>query len=276
MGYFLGIGGEVLAQEEPPQPVIATFKGTRLYNYHTTETPAHKHLEFRVAHRFGDLRQGYGNFFGIDAGATVRLSLGYAFFPRAEVGVERTGAGKWWNSYIKVRLLRQTTPRGMPVSVTWMSFAFITEESNPPRYKSVTDRLEYLHQVLIARKFSKRLSALLGGIVLHQNMALSYSLPNSWFWLMAAVRFKITRRATVFTEGTFPLWRRKLLSELYPAWSVGTEIDTGGHVFQLGITNADGLSENRSLLTQRPLLRLGFNISRLFSLQGGPKYGTMD
>lgn len=276
VGYFIVSEEVALAQNESPQPVIATFKGTRFYNYHTTEIPAYRHLEFRVAHRFGDLRQGYENFFGIDAGAVVRLSFGYAPFRWGEVGIERTGAGKWWNAYLKAKFLRQTAPHGIPVSVTWMSFIFFTEENNPSRYRSTIDRVEYLHQLLVARKFSKRLSSLIGAALLHQNLALAYNLPNTWFWLLTAVRFKVTHRIVLFMEGAFPLWQRSLAPNYQLPWSVGTEIETGGHVFQLGITTADGLSENRSLLTQRPIMRVGFNISRLFSLQGGPKYGTVD
>lgn len=264
------------AQADPPQPVYGTFKGTRLYNFHTTEMPAHKHLEFRVAHRFGDLRQGYANFFGIDAGAQVRLSFGYSPLQWAEVGLERTGAGKWWDGYVKLRLLRQTAPGGSPVSVTWLSTVFFTEATDPLRYNRTSDRLEYFHQLLIARKFSRRFSLMTGVFLLHQNMALSADLPNTWFWIPGAARFKLTHRLTTFIEIAYPLWQQTLQPGHRLAWGSGLEIDTGGHVFQVGITSADGMSENRMLFTRRPLLRLGFNISRMFSFQGGPTYGTTE
>lgn len=269
--------------EEPPQPVLGTFKGTRLYNFHTTEIPAKKHLEFRVAHRFGDLRQGYANFFGIDAGAQVRISLGYAPLSRAEVGIERTGAGKWWNAYIKAQPLRQSAPKGSPISVTWVSMAFFTESSDPVRYRVFSDRLEYFHQVLIARKFSSRLSAMVGGAWLHQNMALTDKALNDWFWILLGGRFKLSQRIVLAGEMGLPLWDEALeeddespLPGYRLPWSVFLEIDTGGHVFQIGMTSMDGMSENRALLTQRPLLRLGFNISRIFSFAGGPVYGTQE
>ncbi|MCX7606870.1 MAG: DUF5777 family beta-barrel protein [Bacteroidia bacterium] len=280
---LLGIAPLLLAQppEEKPEPVIATFKGTRLYNFHTSETPAHRHLEFRVAHRFGDLRQGYANFFGIDAGATVRISLGYGVLPWAEIGLERTGAGKWWNGYTKLRLLRQTAPRGMPISLTYIGMAFLTEATDPLRYRVLSDRWEYLHQLLIARKFSRRFSVLMGAAWLHQNMSLTPQALNDWLWALGGLRFKLFSRVTLIAEGALPLWKNALSSSApFPnyhiPWSIGTEIETGGHVFQLGLTSAAGLSENQVLLTDRPLLRLGFNISRIFSLQGGPTYGKRE
>lgn len=278
----VGLGGLLWSQpeEEPPQPVLATFKGTRLYNLHTPELPPAKHLEFRVAHRFGDMRQGYANFFGIDAGANVRLSFGYSVLPWAEVGLERTGLGKWWNGYAKLRLLTQKAPKGMPVSVTWVGMVFFTERTTPPRYTEWTGRLEYLHQLLIARKFSRRFSAMGGILWLHQNMALSPQALNDWFWAHTGVRLKLTPRLTLMAEGSFPLWRAALeddptktpLPGYQIPWSAGFEVETGGHVFQIGLTNAAGLSENQALLTNAPLLRLGFNISRMFSFQGGPVY----
>ncbi|MCS7296829.1 MAG: DUF5777 family beta-barrel protein [Bacteroidia bacterium] len=265
--FLWSIGVITLRGQEEQYPVLATFKGTRLYNFHTTETLAPHHFEFRVAHRFGDLTQGYENFFGIDAGATVRLSFGYSFFRWAEFGVERTGAGKWWNGYFKGRLLRQTEPKGIPFSLTVISMAFLTERKDPLRYRRWDDRWEYLHQLLLARKFSRRFSLMIGGMLLHQNVALATELPNTWGWIMGGARFKIAARFTIFGEGAFPLWQPSLLPDYRFPWSAGIEVETGGHVFQIGITSADGLSENQVLFTRRPLLRLGFNISRIFSFQ---------
>lgn len=273
--------GIALAQEER-EVVRSTFKGTRLYNFHTSEILPAQHLEFRVGHRFGDMRQGYRQFFGIDAGAQVRVSFAYGIHPRAEVGVERTGSGKWWNAYAKVRLLSQTTPGGVPFTLTWLSSAFLTEQENPQRYSSLPSRMEYFQQLMLARKFSSRFSALLGLLWLHQNMALTAESPNDWVWSLLALRYKVSHRIVLWAEGALPLWSTAYRRNPQPVPShptpaaVGIEVDTGGHLFQLGITNADGLSENQNLLTNRPLLRFGFNISRVFSFQSGLQYGTRE
>ncbi|MCS7188713.1 MAG: DUF5777 family beta-barrel protein [Bacteroidia bacterium] len=269
---WIALVGLSWAQEEKPEPVIGTFKGTRLYNLHTTELPAAKHLEFRVAHRFGDLRQGYANFFGIDAGANVRLSLGYGILPNLEIGMERTGTGKWWDAYFKFRPLRQKSPKGTPISLTWISWIFLTEQKDEVRYPKWVYRLEYLHQLLIARKLNRWFSAMIGGALLHQNMALTHKALNTWYWGLGGMRIKIGAHYTLIAEGAYPLWgnafhegEKSPLPGYRLPWSLGGEIETAGHVFQIGIASAAGLSENQLLLTQIPILTFGFNISRMFS-----------
>ncbi|MCS7162726.1 MAG: DUF5777 family beta-barrel protein [Bacteroidia bacterium] len=254
-----------LVAAQPSEPVIATFKGTRLFQFHTTEALPKKHLEFRVAHRFGNALEGYRNFFGLDAGAMVRLSLGYGVLSWLELGVERSSAGKWWNIYTKIRLLRQSTPKGSPLSLTWLSAAFVTEASDQTRYREPLHRVEYLHQLLVAHKLNWRLSGLVGLSVLHQNMALSPTTPNTWLSGWAGLRFKVLNRLCLFAEAAFPFWRNQSLPHYQLPWSAGLEIETGGHVFQLGFTNSEGISENAILLNRWRGLRAGFNISRIFS-----------
>ncbi|MCS6790473.1 MAG: DUF5777 family beta-barrel protein [Bacteroidia bacterium] len=273
--------GLTFAQEEK-EVVRATFKGTRLYNFHTSELLPARHLEFRVGHRFGDMRQGYRQFFGIDAGAQVRVSFAYGIHPRAEIGIERTGTGKWWNTYLKVRFFSQTSPTGLPFSLTWLGSAFLTEQEDRQRYSAFLSRMEYFQQLMLARKFSARFSALLALLWLHQNMALTPEAPNDWFWGLMAMRYKVSHRIVLWVEGALPLWSGAYakVSHPLPSYQIpaaaGIEIDTGGHLFQIGLTNADGLSENQNLLTTRPLLRFGFNISRTFSFQSGLQYGTRE
>ena len=57
---------------------------------------------------------------------------------------------------------------------------------------------------------------------------------------------------------------------------IGWEIETGGHVFQIFATNSYGILENQFLaLTDGDWssmgVRLGFNITRVFSLAGKKK-----
>ena len=61
--------------------------------------------------------------------------------------------------------------------------------------------------------------------------------------------------------------------------ALGVDIETGGHVFQLHFTNSPSMSEY-SFVTQNDTdffatggsgMRLGFNVSRVFTLWGGKK-----
>ncbi len=274
--YRYGIIGALVlsllhAQEEAPGkvPVIATFKGTRLLNYHTIETLGRKHWEFRVAHRFGDMGSGIRRLWGIDDGARVRLSLDYALWDFLTVGLERSGEGPLYNAFFKARLLTQTTPRGIPVSIAWYSAVFYADMP-AERWEH---RLQYLHQLLVARKFSRRLSAQVSLAYLHQNYALAPTAPNDYFLLPILFRFKVLRRLTLGAEAALPLWENELetdgapsyLPDYAPAMGLVVEIETGGHVFQLGVSRVSGIAEPHTLLNRGQAWRFGFNISRIFS-----------
>ncbi|GIV25583.1 MAG: hypothetical protein KatS3mg026_1275 [Bacteroidia bacterium] len=264
--------------EEKPEPVLATFKGTRLYNFHTTETAARGHLEFRVAHRFGDLTRGYATFWGLDAGAQVRLSLDYGVTDYLTVGLERSGVGRLYDAFVKVRLLRQKVPRGTPFSLTYYGAVFYSDLQDGARYPQAVHRFQYLHQLLAARKVSSRFSALAGIAWLHQNYALSWQAPNDYAFVPVIARFKLTKRLTLAAETALPLWENEPqegrgLPDYRIPYAVVLEVETGGHVFQIGLSNAAGIAEPQTLLTQGYRLSLGFNISRIFSLYGDPSLG---
>jgi hypothetical protein len=259
-----------LAEAPEKVPVTATFKGTRLLNYHTIQTLPKKHWEFRVAHRFGDVRSGIKRLWGIDDGARVRLSLDYAPWNFLTLGIERSGEGPLYNVYLKARLLTQTTPGGIPVSVGYYGAVFYADVPA----ETWKHRLQYLHQLLVARKFSRRFSAQVGLAYLHQNHALAPTAPNDYFLLPLLLRFKILKRLTIGAETALPLWENKLLEDdalssylpgYAPAMGLVIEIETGGHVFQLGVSRVSGIAEPYTLLNRGQSWRFGFNISRIFS-----------
>jgi hypothetical protein len=257
------------AEAPEKAPVTATFKGTRLLNYHTIQTLPKNHWEFRVAHRFGDVRSGIKRLWGIDDGARVRLSLDYAPWNFLTLGMERSGEGPLYNVYLKARLLTQTTPGGIPVSVGYYGAVFYADVPA----ETWEHRLQYLHQLFVARKFSRRFSAQMGLAYLHQNYALAPTAPNDYFLLPLLLHFKILKRLTIGAETALPLWENKLegdapssyLPGYAPAIGLVIEIETGGHVFQLGVSRVSGIAEPYTLLNRGQSWRFGFNISRIFS-----------
>ncbi|MDT7942629.1 MAG: DUF5777 family beta-barrel protein [Bacteroidota bacterium] len=258
-----------LAEAPEKVPVTATFKGTRLLNYHTIQTLPKNHWEFRVAHRFGDVGSGIKRLWGIDDGARVRLSLDYAPWNFLTLGIERSGEGPLYNVYLKARLLTQTTPGGIPVSVGYYGAVFYADVPA----ETWEHRLQYLHQLLVARKFSRRFSAQVGLAYLHQNYALAPTAPNDYFLLPLLLRFKTLKRLTIGAEAALPLWENELeddapnsyLPGYAPAIGLVIEIETGGHVFQLGVSRVSGIAEPHTLLNRGQSWRFGFNISRIFS-----------
>ena len=114
---------------EPDAPhnfATATFKGTRLINFHTLEVPGKRTLDFRIAHRFGSFNSGWYDFFGLDGGASIRLGLEYSYDGRLAFGIGRTSTEKTFDGFVKYRLLRQGDKAKPWVSVTLFSGMYYT------------------------------------------------------------------------------------------------------------------------------------------------------
>lgn len=266
-----------LEQEPTNDFVLATFKGTRLINFHTLEVPGKRTLDFRISHRFGPLNSGWYDFFGLDGGASIRIGLEYSFDGRFCFGVGRTSYEKMLDGFLKYRLLRQKESGWSPVSVTLFSSVYATMQRDPDKeangfdkFEPFSNRLSFTHQIIIGRKFSERFSFQISPTMIHYNLADRISDKNDVYVLAAATRFKITKRLALTLEyGYRPLGYSR--SKYYDSLGIGVDIETGGHVFQLFATNSFGLVENQFLAHTTDKwsdmgIRFGFNVSRVFSL----------
>lgn len=257
----------------------ATFKGTRLINLHTIETVGKRTLDFRISHRFGDFNTGAYNFFGLDGGASLRLGLEYSYNGRLMFGVGRSSVGKLYDGFIKYPILKQTTDGKMPMSATWVSSINLTAMRDPNsaitgynRYSFFENRLSYFHQIIIGRKFSEKFSFQIAPMWIHYNLVDKINDSNDMFALSASARLKLTKRMALTGEYVYRLNKYSdTFSSFYNSASVGIDIETGGHVFQIHFTNSLTMNEVQFVpyTTSNWLkggIRLGFNISRVFSL----------
>ena len=223
--------------------VAATFKATHIINAQSVETPGQGTLAFLIQHRFGTLNSGAYEFFGLDQ-AVLRLSFEYGLSDRLAVGVGRSSQEKTFDGFLKYRALRQTTgARPIPVSVTlFASSAITTLKFNQPTERSTASRLDYAYQVLIARKFSPSLSVQLMPTLIHRNYVPLAGMQNDVYAIGAGLRQKLTKRLAL-TADYFYLLPGYAADTYHNALSVGVDIETGGHVFQLHLTNSKGMTE---------------------------------
>src|SRR6185436_3196901 len=137
----------------------STFKGTRLVNGQTVETKGKGSLEFIFAHRFGAINSGIYNFYGLD-NAHVRIGLEYGLTDRLGISVGRSSLDKTIDGFLRYKVLRQSSGVvNMPFTVT--AFGSAACKTSPPKADAtypitLTDRMAYTGQLLIARKFSSR------------------------------------------------------------------------------------------------------------------------
>lgn len=262
---------------DKPQPVIATFKSTRIINGHSNETVAAKHLDFRISHRFGTLNSGYKELWGLDQ-ARIRIGLEYGITDRLMVGAGRSSYLKEYDYFAKYKLLRQKTNSwSNPVSVTLAGGASTntSDTRSPIVFSNNLERQSYWGQMLIARKFGEKVSAQLTPTMVHRNKTETLIDANTLYAMGVGGRVKITKRTTFNAEYFYVA--NDLLGGDYtrdPQYknnlSIGFDIDTGGHVFQLHVSNSRGMIEKQFIggttdsWTNGGLF-YGFNISRVFS-----------
>ena len=262
--------------EESTDYVSATFKSTRIMNGHSIERMPEGQLDFRDSHRFGRINSGAYEFFGLDQ-ANTHLSFEYGIIDWLMVGIGRGTFEKTVDGFFKLSLLRQSTgKKSNPVSVSWLSASFINglRWSNPEDEYQFVHRMEYVHQVLIARKFTPEISVQITPSYLHRNLVETANDPNDLFLIGSGARIKITNRISFNAEyfHVFKPDNSKSYTRFNNPLSFGFDIETGGHVFQLIFTNSLAMRENGFLgqTTGRWLdgdIHFGFNISRVFQIK---------
>ena len=266
---------DVFEERTQSEVVYATFKGTQLINAATNETPGEGVLQFVMAHRFGSFNDDYlYNFFGLD-NAQVRMQLDYGVTDRLNIGIGRSSFLKVADGFVKYQLLQQqkgTNP--VPVSITLHS----STNYRNARYTdgidhATSDRLSYMHQAIIARKWNRKLSTLVSPSVVHFNLVPTAQDPNTTAHITLGARYKISNRMALTGESTLLSNREFSSGERYTTpFALGVDIETGGHVFQLHISNTRAMN-GPYWMARNPYsasnggLFLGFNISRVFTVK---------
>ncbi len=252
-----------------------TFKGTRLVNGHSVETKPKGTLEFIFAHRFGRINGGVYEMFGLDD-AYVRLGLDYGITDNLSVSVGRNSVDKTVDGYAKYKLLRQSKgSRNVPITITALlgtAYKVSPRKRDVPAGFETVDRLAYVYQLMMARKFNSKFSLQLTPTMIHKNAVNKSYENNDQFAVGFGGRYKITKSVALTGEYYYRM-DVKDLNPYYNAIGFGVDIETGGHVFQIVITNTRGLTE-RSFITETEGdfgagdIHIGFNVTRTFQLGG--------
>ena len=259
--------------KEKTQYTENTFQSTRIINGHTVETLKKGMMDFRIAHRFGTLNGGFYELFGLD-NASMRMSFDFGLAPNLTVGVGRSTYLKQYDGFIKYKFLKQSKgDKTMPISAAWVSSLMITslKWQDPTRDNLFSSRVQYAHQLLIARKFSEGTAFQLMPTMVHYNLVTKATDPNDLFALGFGGRQRISKMVSINAEYYY-LFPGSSFEGTNNSFSVGFDIETAGHVFQLHFTNSRGMTE-RTFITEtagswgKGNILFGFNISRMFNLQ---------
>ena len=264
---------DMLGDDQPKTEfTYATFKATRLINGQSVELPPKGALNFVISHHFGRLNSGAYEFFGLDQ-ANIRFGFEYGITDWLSVGIGRSSISKVYDGSMKLKILRQSTgARKMPFTLTYFGNVTITtlHWQEPERTNYFTSRMQYVNQLLIARKFGSRLSFQLMPTFVHRNMVETTADQNDVWAIGAGGRIKITNRLAITGEYYY-LLPGQTADDFHNSLSFGIDLETGGHVFQIYLTNSQGLLEEQFIPATTGKwsagdIHIGFNINRTFQI----------
>jgi|SRR6056297_197426 len=259
--------------EETVDYAFASFKTNRVINLHSLENTSAGVLDIKISHRFGMVNTGFYELFGLDA-ASIRIGGDYGLTENMMIGIGRSSFEKTYDGYVKYRLLRQSSgAKVMPITLSYFTSIAVTGTRwpNPARENYFSSRLFYTHQLIVGRKFSEAFSLQLSPTLVHRNLVETEQEAHDVFSLGMGTRLKLTKRMAlnleyiyVFPDQLEPGYRNSL--------SIGLDIETGGHVFQLHFTNSTSMIE-KGFITETTGdwggggVHFGFNVSRVFTIR---------
>jgi hypothetical protein len=245
------------------------FKSTRVVNGHSMEMLGKGVLDSRILHRFGVVDGGLKDLFGLDQ-ASMRIGFDYGISKNLTIGVGRSTFKKELDGFIKYRIAHQHTgAKAIPLSIIYVGgLTAVTASLGVDTLNTVSNKLGYYHSLILGRKFSTNFSAQVSPTLVHTNLVETSTDKNDQIALGIGARYKFTKRVALVLD-TYPILSGRSTNKT--PLSIGFDIETGGHVFQLHFSNATGMNE-RAFITEtnnnwgNAQFRFGFNLSRVFTV----------
>jgi len=261
--------------------VRSTWKSPVLINAYTTETERKGVLDFKISHRFGNIggQSGGGHsLFGLDRASNIRFSFDYGITEDFQIGIGRSKTNENIDALLKYKFLKQNK-KAIPVTAVILTNTAFTPKKDPSGYISkIAHRFSFINQLIIGSKLNGQFSILFSATHFHKNLVVQiadFSVPKDQYDLFCfgfATRYRITKKLSVVGEYNYTLGdlRNSPNYEYYHPFSFGIELETGGHVFHINLSNSSGLIFQDLLDTGVDSwtdgeFKLGFRISRFFT-----------
>ncbi|MDG1042671.1 MAG: DUF5777 family beta-barrel protein [Flavobacteriaceae bacterium] len=246
----------------------AVFKGLKVINFESTKLVAKGGFNFIVSHRFGTVKNGFKNLFGLDE-AVTHLNFVYGVSDRFNISASRSSNQKIYEVGSKFALLKQQAGK-IPFTVAGYTSVLANtalSTDNLPKLE-FKHRLSYVAQLLISRKINSELSVIVSPTFFHDNYVTNDLQDNSQYGVGFGGRYKLGKRWSVNMEYGVHLNRSEGSLYINP-FSIGVDLETGGHVFQLHFTNSQSMNTNGVFGTSTgdwsdSDVYFGFNLARSF------------
>lgn len=269
-----------ILENETPKTInyaTATFKGTRVLNGHSVENRKKGVTEFVISHRFGKVNTGIKELYGLDQ-SNIRFALERGITDDLMVGVGRSSFEKTYDGFLKYKILKQQEGKGaaMPLSVSAFGSVAYKTMDIPGIDLTFNQSLTYVSQLLIARKFSPGISLQITPSYIHFNSVELNNDPHDLFAIGLGGRLKLTKRTSLNLEYHHTLNPLESIDAVN-SFALGVDIETGGHVFQIILSNSITMIEKGFIAEGtdeffKGDIHLGFNISRAFQSRKKKKH----
>lgn len=252
-------------QAKTPDTEQPAFKALQIVTGQSTKLPAKNEWYIVVAHRFGDVSKGFKDFFGLDD-ASTKLGVIYGITDGISVSLSRETNLKTFEGAVKYKLVKQS--ENFPVDIAGYNVMAVNTDLSKDNYPHLQfgDRLSYLTQALISRRFSDKFSLQLTPSYVHKNLYEPLIEDKNQFLTGLGGRYKISKRISINAEYFVNFDNHSFYKN---PLSLGMDIETGGHVFQLLFTNSQ-LNSDIGYLTnvagkwEKGQIFFGFNLYRVF------------
>lgn len=259
--------GELVSNSKSTPFESPAFKAFKIGNLQSTKVASKGDIYMVVSHRFGSLEKGVNTFYGLDE-ANTKIQMIYGVMNGFHIGVSRESLRKTFAGSAKLKLISQG--KNSPLNIVAYGTVNVNTQLSNQQYSKLRyrDRLSYASQLLISRRLSKSISLEIAPTYVRQNLVLEPFQKHDQMILAFGGRFKLSKRSALTFDYAYNLSRHHKSVYKDPL-SIGIDIETGGHVFQLLFSNAQSTNEPGFLSnaegdwTKRSIF-FGFNVVRVF------------
>ena len=276
-GHLLAQDAEAATTTTDKKPVKNTFESVWLMDNQTVMVPIKGTFEMDIQHRFGTVKNGFDDLWGIYAPSNIRLGFNYAPMSKLYLGFGLTKEHMQWDLNIKYALLQQMKGGGLPFSLTYFGNMSI-DGRNKKYFGRGTDRLSYFHQLILGSKVTDKFSVQASPSLSYFNTVEGYldengdvqkKMNNAHFAVAVMGRYKITNGMAIMAGLDQPITQHPT-NNPYPNVCFGLEIATSSHAFQIFAGNYSSIVPQRNNMFnqndyQDGQFLIGFNITRLWN-----------
>ncbi len=259
--------GELESETEELTFQYPAFKAMKIANLQSTKVAAKGDLYMYVSHRFGSVKDGFDTFFGLD-NANTKIQMVYGLLEGFQLGISRESLRKTYAGSAKLVLANQSDK--FPLNLTGYATVNINTSVTETIFPDLkdADRFSYAYQLLMSRRLSNSISLEIAPTFVRENLVFNADQDHNQVALGIGGRFKVSKRSSINWDYVYN-FNRADDSVYQNPLSIGMDIETGGHVFQLLFSNAQSTNEPGFISNAEGdwsdgVIFFGFNIVRVF------------